>query len=100
MNEGFLVLYSVYCIPTDKLITTKSSSTPDQSEKPLVLVMRETCMVVCRLYTVNGDLIHQPHTQLQHKGYYVAVGSEFGGFKQVKYGNPLKPAFVTYAGRR
>jgi len=56
--------------------------------------------VICRLYTVDGDLIHQPHTQLQNKAYYVAVGSEYGGFKQVKYGNPLKPAFVPYGTKR
>ena len=57
-------------------------------------------MVVCRLYTVDGELIHQPHTQLENKNHYVAVGSEFGGFKQVKYGNPLKPAFNTFASGR
>jgi len=57
-------------------------------------------IVICRLYTVNGDLIHQPHTQLENRAHYVAVGSEFGGFKQVKYGNPQKPAFVTYASNR
>jgi len=56
--------------------------------------------VVFRLYTVDGDLIHQPHTQLQNKAFYVAVGSEFGGFKQVKYGNPQRPAFVAYASNR
>lgn len=55
---------------------------------------------MCRLYTVDGELIHQPHTQLENKAYYVAVGSEYGGFKQVKYGNPLKPTFVTYGTNR
>ena len=49
-----------------------------------------------RLYTVNGDLVHQPHAQLENRAYYVAVGSEFGGFKQLKYGNPQRPAFVKY----
>jgi len=51
--------------------------------------------VVCRLYTLDGELIHEPHTQMENKGYYVAVGSEYGGLKQVKYGNPQKPTFVT-----
>jgi len=49
---------------------------------------------------VDGELIHQPHAQLENRGYYVAVGSEYGGFKHCKYGNTQKPAFVKYGNNR
>ena len=42
-------------------------------------------------------MIYEPDQQLENRGYYVAVGTEYTGFKQVDYGSIGKPAFTTYA---
>ena len=49
----------------------------------------------CRLYALNGYQIGDV-SELENAGHYVAVGSEFGGFKRVDYGTASRPAFYVY----
>jgi len=49
-------------------------------------------MIFASLYTLNGVMIHHPD-ELENRKCYVAVGTDFGGFKRIVYGQHTKPAF-------